>query len=113
MLGWRLGAASGNCVITASGKFRLEDNKSPFREPFIFPVVCTAVSIVPGRMAKSSELSKFSLNRTQIRPSIFALGFMLAMISVPRKGGGGLRLRVGCFLWGSSTKQGQDHILPS
>lgn len=74
MLGWRLGAASGNCVITASGKFCLEDSRSPLREPFILSVVCTAVSIVPGRMAKSSELSKFSLNRTQIHPFIFAPG---------------------------------------
>lgn len=113
MLGWRLEAASSNCVITASGKFRLEDSKTPFREPFIFSVVYTAVSIVPGRRAKSSELSKFSLNGAQIRPFLFATGFMSAMISVPRKGGGGLRLRVGFFLLGSNTKQGQDHILPS
>lgn len=73
--------------------------------------MCTAVSVVLGRMAKRRELNRLLLNRTEIRPFIFVLGFMSARICLNQEGGreGG---RVGFILLGSSTKgQGQGCIV--
>lgn len=80
-----------NALSSLLEKFCLADSKSPFRvfvPPFyfFFSIVYTAVSVVLGRMAKRRELSRFLLNRTEIRPFIFALGFMSASALGGREG---------------------------